>query len=292
MTTRGPSDARKPSYAPIQSVQRVLAMLRALNQNGVNTVQSIHRNTGLPKPTVVRMLETLMSEGYVTRDERQGGYMVTAMVRSLSCGFHAEPLVVEAGRNFANAFTRRVQWPVSIATLDRVELVIRYSTVVDSPISPDHALLNVRLDMIEKALGLCYLAFCSPGEHAILMRMIEATCAEHLEVAGGRDLLDHRLDNIRKQGFALRAPGVQPVNSGTIAVPIMVGKRVMATLGMSYFRSALSLDDLSSHIYPLLAEAAAGIADQVTVLRESAQAESTELDRLVFQPAKHLPIEA
>ncbi|MBN9009232.1 MAG: helix-turn-helix domain-containing protein, partial [Rhizobiales bacterium] len=49
----------------IRSTSRGLAVLRAMNARMHSTLADLHRDTGLPKPTVFRILETLRDEGYV-----------------------------------------------------------------------------------------------------------------------------------------------------------------------------------------------------------------------------------
>src|ERR1700749_2415533 len=104
---------------PVESVRRALQILHELNRERVSSVLRLHRATGLPKPTIVRLLNTLIALGYVVNDPRRGGYQVTSLVRSLSAGFHGDPLVVEAARPWAIGFTRKFHWPVAVAVLDR-----------------------------------------------------------------------------------------------------------------------------------------------------------------------------
>jgi IclR family transcriptional regulator, mhp operon transcriptional activator len=113
---------------PVESVRRAFHLLHELNRQRVSSVRHLHRATGLPKPTIVRLLDTLIVLGYVVNDPRQGGYQVTSLVRSLSAGFHGDPLVVEAARPWAIAFTRKYQWPVAVAVLDRDAVAVRFST--------------------------------------------------------------------------------------------------------------------------------------------------------------------
>ena len=256
-----------PSYRPVHAVQRALMLLRALNTRAVSSIDMLYRETGLPKATIVRLLETLIADGYATKDKNQGGYLVTSMVQSLSCGFHTEPLVVQAGRPWATALTRRLQWPISIALLDQTDVIIRFSTVSDSPVSPEHATINMRLSLLDRAMGLTYLAFCPAGEREILLQMLATSRSEELRCTGGRRTLEDRLSLIRADGFATRGKRVEPLTSGTVAVPITDGGRVLATMGMGYFRSAISEKRIAEEYVPILRESAAQIVEQVRLLR-------------------------
>lgn len=76
------------------------------------------------------------------------------------------------------------------------------------------------------------------------------------------------LATIRKQGFAERDQMVEPRSSGTIAVPIIVNRRVLATVGMTYFTSALDRADVIQRYVPLLKSLAGNIAASVSSLQE------------------------
>jgi IclR family mhp operon transcriptional activator len=73
---------------------------------------------------------------------------------------------------------------------------------------------------------------------------------------------------IRKQGFAERDPMVEPRSSGTIALPIIVNARVLATVGMTYFTSALDRTEIIQRYVPLVKGLADNIAASVSSLQE------------------------
>ena len=255
-----------PSYDPVQSASRTLELLVALNERTISSVDQLHRRTGLPKATVVRLLQTLVATGFVTNDRRQGGYQVTSQVQSLSCGFHGDPMVIQAGRAWAIGLTQRHKWPVSIATLDQDRVVVRFSTIADSAISPFHGTINRRLSLVSRALGRAYLAFCSATERRILIDMLpQSSCPENAAV-GDRAELMRMLMGVRRRGYALRDPKVEPRNSNTLAVPIFSGDRVLATLGLTYFNAALRDPAAFALLVSELREASAKISESVQLL--------------------------
>lgn len=255
------------SYPPVQSVTRSFAVLKELNRRKVTTVHDLHVATGLPKPTVVRLLETLIDAGYVSGDRRQGGYQVTSLVTSLSSGFHGDHLVVEAGRAWALLLTRRFVWPFSIAVLDKDCVVVRYSTVPDSPISPFHATINMRLSLVSRALGRAYLAFCPDSERKLLLKMLKTSTAPEDAMARYPKQFATVIKTIREQGFSERDPMVEPKNSCNIAVPIMQDKRVLGTLCTTYFKSAMTRKEAIDLFVEPLQIAAAHIAEDVDRLQ-------------------------
>src|SRR4051812_12254290 len=77
-TERQKAAARCMAEAPVESVRRAIQLLHELNRQRVSSVRHLHHATGLPKPTIVRLLDTLIALGYVVNDRRQGGYQVTS----------------------------------------------------------------------------------------------------------------------------------------------------------------------------------------------------------------------
>lgn len=255
----------------VRSVERALSILQELNLQPYTSIARLHARTGLPKPTLVRLLRTLEERGFVENDQRLGGYQVSAMVSTLSSGFHKEPMVVEAGRPWAIAVTRKHQWPVSISLLDRDAVVVRFSTVPDSSISPFHATVNMRLPLITRGMGLAYLAFTSQQEFELILDMLRSTDDPENALAHHPRELGRLVEQVRAAGYATRAPHVEPRNSNTIAVPILDGdNRVKASLGLTYFTSAFkSQEEACARYAPVLKAAAAEISQDLARLNRA-----------------------
>lgn len=248
----------------IRSIERAMKVLQEMNLQPYSSIAHLHARTGLPKATLVRILKTLEDLGYVENDSRLGGYQVSALVTSLSSGFHKEPLVVEAGRPWAIAFTRKHQWPVSISLLDRDAVVVRFSTVPDSSMSPFHKTVNMRLPLLTRGMGLAYLAFAPKEEFDLIIEMLRRSKEPEDSLARDTDKMNRLIEKVRRQGYASRAKHVEPKNSNTIAVPIMneVG-RVVASFGLTYFTAALSEEEACERYVPVLKSTSAEITQDL-----------------------------
>ena len=267
------------SRQPVEAVRRALLILETLNRHKVVSVQMVHEASSLPKATIVRLLQTLCALGYVVNDRRHGGYTLTSRVNSLSYGFRGDPLVVEAARPWGIAFTQQFHWPIAITVLDGDEVAVRFSTIPDSPISPFHGTINMRLSLLGRALGRAYLAFCAPSERSMLLNMLAKSKRPEDALAHDRRHALWLLANIRRAGFAERDPAAQPSNSNTIAMPIFMGNKVLATVGMTYFTSALGREDLLGTYVPLIGALARNIEGSVDMLRRSTGQLSAEEGR-------------
>lgn len=258
-----------PSYKPITAVMRALDVLLALNRRSVSTLDDLHRDTRLPKPTIVRLLETLLHRGLVRRGPKPGCYRITAFVGSLSCGYHGEPKVIEAAAPVAVELTRRIKLPVAVATFELDAMVIQYSSVPYSPIAPHHSVLHRRYSMVRNALGRAYLAHCSEAERYIILDMVLRNGdPDDARIVRNQDGLDRIFAETRSRGYAVRDPRTQ-VESDSIAVPVFDGLNLVASICITWFRSALSVAEASQRYAAPLKQAALAISARCGALREA-----------------------
>ena len=146
---------------------------------------------------------------------------MTSKVAALNSGFHGAPMVIEAARPWAIDLTRKLKWPVAVAVLQEDAVFVRFSTIADSPVSPFHATINLRLSLMSRALGRAYLAYCPKEERQLLVRMLSASDHAEDRPKNLARAVQQLVRATRSRGFAERDPNVEPQNSNTIAVPVM-----------------------------------------------------------------------
>jgi IclR family mhp operon transcriptional activator len=263
---RGSIDEHKASYAPVESARRVLLLLQVLNAQRIATIGSLHQVTGLSKPTIVRMLETLISEGYVVRDNFVGGYSVTSKVVSLASGFSGAPLLIEAARSRAVALTNDIKWPVSLGTLRDGHILVSFTTAPISPWAYPFPVLHRFLDLELTAMGQCYLAFCEDEERALLLNALAQKRREQ-----GRPIDVTRtlreLMATRKRGYA-RVGGPRRAFE-FVSVPIFDQQRCSACMGVGYYRTAVPPERIVESVVQPMIKAAAAIEVDMRSLHDT-----------------------
>lgn len=244
---RGTTDTARRSYPPVESVRRALDVLKTLNRLRIATVSNLHSETGLPKPTIVRMLDTLISDGYVARDNMCGGYRVTHRVRLLDSGYDGVAQVIEISRPRAVDLTRRIKWPVGIGVLDGDSMAVQLWTGPISPWVHINTLLGHRPKLVTSAMGRAYLAFCKDEEREELIRMLREKPEFEF---GPNEELQFRalLAHVREKGYALRAPRTEPRRNTTIAMPIRHDGSVLASMTVSFFTTSVPKNRVSAQI--------------------------------------------
>lgn len=256
---------------PIRAAERTLAIIQAMNRRPVSSVDYLHKETGLPKPTLVRFLSTLTHAGFVTRVRHHAGYQLTSLVRSLSSGYHGDPLIVEAGAGIAHRITRETKWPVSIALPSGNGVVVRLSTAAESPMSPFHSTINLQLGLLLRGLGRAYLAYCDPAQVGIYVRQAIADRAEGHLLARDPEAVFSQIASIRWKGYARRDGDAEPRSSDTLAVPILLGGTVRATLGATFYRSAMRCEAAVDRLADVLKEASQQITRETERLRDQVE---------------------
>lgn len=227
------------SYDNVILVQRVLAVLQSVNRLPIITIKGIAEECGIPRPSVVRIVETLCAEGFLVRVSRSAGYALTSKIRTLSAGYHGAPLIVEVLKAYADNLTRSHLWPCSVATLERNAMVIQYSSIPLSPFAHVRTTMHKRLSLVSRAHGIAYVAFCSSTERHRLVRL--ATALDNPEDRIVADAYSWRRQIVlaRRRGYAERLSEADTFTN-TIAVPVQIEPgRVVATLGVTFFRSVV-----------------------------------------------------
>jgi IclR family mhp operon transcriptional activator len=234
-----------------RSLGRGLRMLAILNAGGEHRVASLARAVSLPRSTAFRILCTLVEEGYVARDPVSDLYYPTAMVLSLSDGFDAAARLVQAARPLVTELGRKLVWPVTLATPSGTSVLLRQTTDATSPLalvrySPGH-----RAPILEGASGLVVLAFADGQQRQMILDLLyrdQAVSDQH----GPRHLVEHRIAEIQRLGYAcVHRPG-QPSDRSSLAVPVRTASGTLAALAVRFARSAVGQQVIMDRLLPAL----------------------------------------
>lgn len=214
----------------VRALSRGLAILAALNRHGSATALELARETGFPRVTTYRLLQTLVAEGYVARSDSDDRFALRLKVRSLSEGFEDEQWIAEIAAPVVFALTRRVLWPCDVATPEGLRMRVRETTHRLAPLSIDRNMIGASLPMLGSATGLAYLAFAPAAERTALLRLLAAS--DHPADALARDAVavGRLLGTVRRRGYGLRQGGPDWPHTGAVAVPVRHSGRVLGCL--------------------------------------------------------------
>lgn len=227
------------SYEPVVALTRGLDVLRLLNEQGPSTVGDIHQATAIAKPTIVRMLETLVHAGYVDFSALDRRYQVTARVLQLSNGYELQHQLLKLARPILNQYRTQVGWPIELSVFDQDAMVI-----LDTSREPDTFSVNrktgSRLPVLTSALGRAYLAALTEMElNLTITKLLHPLRSEHAEPPRHEDML--ALINtckVRGYGYADRTLAS---NACAIAAAISMGGRPIGSVNIASHVAAMPL---------------------------------------------------
>jgi IclR family mhp operon transcriptional activator len=210
-----------------------LQVLRALNVRNGATVTELTAATGISRPALYRILETLREAGYVAVDLEGQHYGLTVLVRSLAEGFTDEDWVTAVARPLLKALQKEVVWPADLGTFMDNAMWIRETTRPSSPLTMDRGVVGVRFPLLSSATGRAYLAFCGERERELILRNVARSPEPGNEAIEDIDRLNAVLEETRARGYGQRY-GEPPADSGAIAVPIISGARVLGCVCLTF----------------------------------------------------------
>ncbi len=259
---RGSTDYGKRSYPPVEAIQRALQVLRSVNRFRIATVNDIFSETGIPKPTIVRILETLIFEKYIARDNLCGGYRVTATAAELWSGYSGISLIIDVARPLAIALTEKTQWPAGSASSTTIQS--RYSSRLRrcAP-KPTRCRWAGGLTSFTRRWAAPISPFCSDSERE---RLFKQRIDRRLSNLDDEKKIRLLLPQIRQDRFATRADN-RGVETLSIATPIFSGEELLAVTNLSYYKSAVSASDVRNELAPALLQFADEVSTEIGLRR-------------------------
>lgn len=245
---------RSKNLNVIEGLAKGLKVLEVMAGQGGGSALEIARRTGIPRPTVHRVLHTLIREGYVEQPGRGQNYRLTKMVTLVAEGFKGEDWLYAASTPVLERLRSKIIWPMDTAVCEGGWMVVCSNTHDLNPLSLDNVYRGRKVNMIQSALGRAYLAFAPPAESEILIDTLTADMEEphrSAEILGIRK----EIEKTRARGYALRVKGIQPKTS-SLAVPIMHGANVIACINIHWIDRAVKLSDAISTFLPQLRQVA------------------------------------
>jgi IclR family transcriptional regulator, mhp operon transcriptional activator len=223
----------------IRSFARGLAVLSALNRHGSATALTLARETGVPRATVYRLLQTLLDDGYVGRGTADDRFHLRLKVRSLSEGFEDEQWISAIAGPALEELTRRISWPCDVSTLQGLKMVIHDTTHRIAPLSIDRNMVGHELPILKSASGLAYIAFARREERKALLALLARSSDPDDALARALDEVSQLIAATRRRGYGLRQGGRIWPHTGSLALPVRVGRRLLGCINTTWMARVL-----------------------------------------------------
>ena len=253
---------------PIRAISRAIAVLQAINRDGSLNMTEIAQASNVPYPTACRIIQTLIHENLIEREEDRKRYRPTALVQTLSHGFAGHGELIAAARPHMAALTRDIGWPLSLSTHVGSAMVLRDSTHALTSLTFNDYHPGYAMPILSCASGLVHLAWCDDSERETILGHLSPNADDEtrhmLQLAFEGGLLQ----TIRTDGYAARGYNHftrNPGKTSSIAVPIMRGEEIVAALNVAFFASAIEMQAAKRDLLPGLRVCANMISESLTM---------------------------
>lgn len=250
---------------PVRAVCRSIAALQAINRHGSLSLMEIAKMIDLPYPTACRIIQTLIYEGLIECEPTRKRYRATALVQSLSAGFHSEGNMLVLARPHIVALTKKVSWPVSIATHVGQWMIVRDSTHSLSSLTFNNYDPGYTFPILESACGHAYLAYASEEERQCVLNGIVEMEGRSLTLSMFES--GKLVERIREDGYATHDRNrisQTPGKTSSMSVPLFDSGRLVAILTLTFFSSSMTMAEALKRYMPDLKAVAMEISDTVT----------------------------
>jgi IclR family mhp operon transcriptional activator len=266
----------------MRSLERALDVLEVLHDARAMELKDLHRVTGLPKPTLLRVLGTLQSRGLVWRRVADRAFLPSAVWGRRAAPFDEEARLVEVASPLLVALGQKVRWPsvLAVPRLDFMELIENTSAATHLT----HIAIRevgYRINMLRSATGSAYLAFCGEGEREAILTRLRASARAGDALASDAKWVARRLGQVRERGYGFRDPGFgghydQPRRDWddareSLAVPIASSDRLLGCINITWPARADALAAVAQRHLEDLRQASRAIA---AAMAEAKQASS------------------
>ena len=258
----------------IRALVRGLDIMQILQKKGSATLNEIYQVSGLPRPTIFRILRTLEGAGWVRRGLDDGLYRNSFKIEGMVDGLDETDRLAEISAPYLDRLCRKASWPSDLAILNSGGLYMELKETSRSltPFLLNRDSIGHKINLPLSAVGRAYLAFCAKSEcETILSRLRKSRNMTNKLIHLGEEF-SADLEKIHRAGYATRDPsfggGHKPLRSefddglNAIAVPIQLNEKILGCISLVWVRKATSIQSIVSKYLLDLHNAAMDISNK------------------------------
>lgn len=248
---------------PLETVERALEVLLALNVLDASTISNLARFCGLPRAAVNRYVVTFEALGYVYRMPGGKVYRVSSQTLELSASVRTDDWVRRDAASDIETLSRQIGWPVGLETIRNARLAILANTDHLSPFVSRPVSTKLRLSLVGRASGHVLLSQLDDG---LRRDVLAAAALEDADLYARAGLNAQRLGRIvattKANGYAIQR--VPRVDWTVIAVPVPATPRIFLSLSARYRNKVVDTDTAMRRILPALTATAMRISKRLS----------------------------
>jgi IclR family mhp operon transcriptional activator len=234
----------------IESLARGLAVLQLIQAAGDVSLHDLHRMSGIPKASLLRILKTLAERGMIWQRILDNHYIPSYSLSELANRVDRETRLVEVASPVLEALTGEVKWPSVLAAprltcMEVIEANTPRSYFHHIPLGP----LGFQINMLRSATGRAYIAYCEDAKREAILDALRRTGRNGDRMAAVPEMVAEAIAITREQGFGLRDAdfggsydeGRASHDDGrdSVGVPIIVGYSTVGAINITWAQKVL-----------------------------------------------------
>ena len=185
--------------------------------------------TGLPPPTALRLLRSLVALGYLYHDEASRKYSLAPASLALGYAAIVDPDMLHLARMEMRKFADATDTYVLLGTRDRLDVIILDTQVGKQTVLDLRLFPGMRMQIAYALMGWTLLAILPEEERAYLQEEIRRTTGNTLPASIRRRMTD-KIAQVRELGFGMLHGEWEP-ELACVAAPIAMPDRPPLVLG-------------------------------------------------------------
>ena len=262
----GPRPLREQmeSKVMVEPLARGLAVLEAFDpkQPWMGNKQ-IALETGLPAPTVSRLLRSLAALGYVRYDEVQRKYRLAAATLGLGYAAISDGFIQRIAGKEMRSFAEATDTYVMLSTRDRLDMVVIYSCLGSQAMLGVDMTPGTRYSLGGAVMGAALLAVLSEQERGYLLEALRRSIGR--EWPEQRRRTAEKIAQIRELGFCM-SPGEWVLEISSISTPVCVAGNPPWVLSCTGRTSRMPRTYMERELGPRLVAAAQLLQEKMAAL--------------------------
>jgi len=259
----------------IRALDRGLEVLAFIQASRAASLHDMHRGTGLPKATLIRIIATLDRRGLIWQRLADGAYLPSHLLTERAQHLNDEDRLVEVASPILERLCRKVDWPsiLAVPRLDHMEVIETNrprSYFSHIPLGP----IGFRINMLRSATGRAYIAFCSATERNAVLQRLRRSVEPGNFIASKPAMVERLLEETRRLGYGHRMADFgghfdksrreSDDERDSIAVPIRAGADVVAAVNLTWMHRVATVQQMVKAHLGQLTEAAHEISVKLT----------------------------
>jgi IclR family transcriptional regulator, mhp operon transcriptional activator len=229
----------------IHALARGLQVLQVLQTSQGMTLAALHARTGVPKASLLRILKTLMEQGFIWQRMLDDAWVPSFSLAEMAGRMNRDHHLLEVASPILETLTRQIEWPSVLAVPRLSHMEVVETNVRLGP-------MGFQVNMLRSASGRAFLAFCEEPAREAVLETLRRSDRKGDRLAQSAAYVEAALAETRAQGYGLRDPdfggdfdeGRSVMDDGrdSIAVAIRLPGHVPGTLNITWSRKVHKRD--------------------------------------------------